>query len=50
MNYWAVDKKNLNDKEFVNGDKNFTLFARVTYPSIIKTSDRRLLFYWYLYV
>lgn len=34
----------------VNGDKNFTLFARVTYPSIIKTSDRRLLFYWYLYV
>jgi len=28
----------------------FTLFARVTYPSIIKTEDRRLIFRWFLYV
>ena len=28
----------------------FALFARVTFPSIIKTSDRRLIFRWYLYV
>ena len=28
----------------------FFLFARVTFPSIIKTSDRRLIFTWYLYV
>jgi hypothetical protein len=28
----------------------FSLFARVTYPSLIKTSDRRLIFVWYLYV
>lgn len=29
---------------------NFTLFSRVTFPSIVKTSDRRLIFTWYLYV
>lgn len=29
---------------------NFTLFARVTFPSIVKTSDRRLIFNWFLYV
>lgn len=29
---------------------NFTLFARVTFPSLIKTTDRRLIFVWYLYV
>lgn len=28
---------------------NFNLFARVTYPSLIKTSERRLIFVWYLY-
>jgi len=28
---------------------NFTLFARVTYPSLIKTTERRLIFVWYLY-
>lgn len=28
----------------------FYLFARVTFPSIIKTSDRRLIFSWFLYV
>ena len=28
----------------------FSLFARVTFPSLIKTSDRRLIFVWYLYV
>ena len=28
----------------------FTLFARVTFPSIIKTEDRRLIFRWFLYV
>lgn len=28
----------------------FALFARVTFPSIIKTTDRRLIFRWYLYV
>jgi hypothetical protein len=28
----------------------FSLFARVTYPSLIKTSERRLIFVWYLYV
>ena len=29
---------------------NFTLFAKVTFPSLIKTVDRRLIFVWYLYV
>lgn len=29
---------------------NFTLFARVTYPTLIKTEGRRLIFVWYLYV
>jgi hypothetical protein len=29
---------------------HFNLFARVTYPSLIKTADRRLIFVWYLYV
>ena len=28
----------------------FSLFARVTFPSIVKTADRRLIFSWYLYV
>lgn len=28
----------------------FNLFARVTFPSLIKTSERRLIFEWYLYV
>lgn len=28
----------------------FHLFARVTFPSIVKTVDRRLVFSWYLYV
>ena len=28
----------------------FSIFARVTYPSLIKTSERRLIFIWYLYV
>lgn len=28
----------------------FSLFSRVTFPSIIKSSDRRLIFVWYLYV
>ncbi len=29
---------------------DFTLFSRVTFPSIVKTSDRRLIFSWFLYV
>lgn len=29
---------------------NFTMFARVTFPSLIKTPERRLIFVWYLYV
>ena len=29
---------------------NFTLFSKVTFPSLIKTIDRRLIFVWYLYV
>jgi len=29
---------------------NFYLFARVTFSSIVKTPDRRLVFVWYLYV
>ena len=28
----------------------FSIFARVTYPTLIKTSERRLIFVWYLYV
>lgn len=28
----------------------FHLFGRVTFPSIIKTDDRRLIFIWYLYL
>jgi len=31
-------------------DGNFTLFSRVTFPSLIKTADRRLIFVWYLFV
>jgi len=30
--------------------RNYTIFARVTFPSIVKTSDRRLIFTWFLYV
>ena len=33
-----------------NYNGQFSLFARVTFPSLIKTSDRRLIFVWYLYV
>lgn len=29
---------------------NFTLFAKVSFPSLIKTVERRLIFVWYLYV
>lgn len=29
---------------------NFNIFSRVTFPSIVKTSDRRVIFNWYLYV
>lgn len=28
----------------------FHIFSRVTFPSIVKTSDRRLIFNWFLYV
>lgn len=28
----------------------FSIFSRVTFPSIVKTSDRRLIFSWFLYV
>lgn len=28
----------------------FSLFARVTFPTLIKTSDRRIVFIWYIYV
>lgn len=28
----------------------FNIFSRVTFPSIVKTSDRRLIFNWFLYV
>lgn len=28
----------------------FSLFARVTFPTLVKSSDRRLIFVWYLYV
>lgn len=28
----------------------FTIFSRVTFPSIVKTADRRLIFTWFLYV
>jgi hypothetical protein len=31
-------------------DGTFTLFARVTFPTIIKDASRRLIFVWYLYV
>jgi len=29
---------------------NFTIFSRVTFPSIVKTTDRRLIFSWFIYV
>jgi len=29
---------------------NFNIFSRVTFPSIVKTADRRLIFNWFLYV
>jgi len=29
---------------------NFSLFSRVTFPALIKTNDRRLIFVWYLYL
>ncbi len=28
----------------------FNIFARITFPTIVKTSDRRLIFVWYVYV
>ena len=28
----------------------FNIFSRVTFPSIVKTSDRRIIFNWFLYV
>jgi len=31
------------------GSYPFHIFSRVTFPSIVKTSDRRLIFVWYLY-
>ena len=34
----------------VGDSKTFTLFARVTFPTIIKDATRRLIFVWYLYV
>jgi len=30
--------------------RNYTIFSRVTFPSIVKTADRRLIFSWFLYV
>lgn len=33
-----------------NYDGPFNLFARVTFPSIVKSADRRLVFIWYLYL
>jgi len=33
-----------------NYNGNFTLFSRVTFPSLVKTTDRRLVFSWFLYV
>lgn len=29
---------------------NFNIFSRVTFPSIVKTYDRRIIFNWFLYV
>ncbi len=29
---------------------NFNIFSRVTFPSIVKTIDRRIIFNWFLYV
>lgn len=29
---------------------NFSLFSRITFPALIKTGDRRLIFVWYLYL
>ena len=29
---------------------NFTIFSKVTFPSIVKTSDRRIIINWFLYV
>ena len=29
---------------------DFSIFSRVTFPSIVKTSDRRIIFNWFLYV
>ncbi len=56
----GVDDANLKQLSeaglFVNPSKaggatgNFTIFSRVTFPSMVKTSDRRLIFVWYLYV
>ena len=34
----------------IGDPKTFTLFARVTFPTIIKDATRRLIFVWYLYV
>jgi len=31
------------------GADNFSIYSRVTFPTILKTSDRKLTFVWYLY-
>lgn len=30
-------------------DDNFTIFSRITFPTIVKSSDRQLTFIWYIY-
>ena len=39
----------LSDTPGITSTGPFHLFSRVTFPSIVKTSTRRLLFVWYLY-
>jgi len=39
-----------NESKSGGASGNFTIFSRVTFPSIVKTADRRLIFVWYLYV
>ena len=51
-NGYTLNEAGLFSAESSNGgySGHFTLFARVTFPSLIKTTDRRLIFVWYLYV
>jgi len=51
-NGYQLSEAGLFTAESNNGgyNGNFSLFSRITFPALIKTGDRRLIFVWYLYL